>query len=76
MGNLREFEGSQPILNNLFEGYTSDKVQLKVMWITFEPRILSRLGKLYRAKCHQKIMDLVDMYNLGRPTDPNNTQNI
>ena len=34
------------------------------MWKAFEPRILSRLGKLYQAKTHEKIMSLVDQYNL------------
>ena len=52
------FEGLE-LINGMF---------IKVMWRTFEPRILSRLGKLYRAKTHQKIMELVDMYNLGRPS--------
>ena len=34
------------------------------MWKAFEPRILSRLGKLYRAKTHEKLFSLVDMYSL------------
>ena len=38
--------------------------KFEVMWKSFEPRILSRLGKLYRAKTHEKILSLVDMYNL------------
>ena len=37
---------------------------MKVMWRAFEPRILSRLGKLYRAKSHEEILALVDMYSL------------
>ena len=34
------------------------------MWKAFEPRILSRLGKLYQAKTHEKIISLVDQYSL------------
>ena len=34
------------------------------MWKCFESRILSRLGKLYRAKTHEEIMQCVDMYSL------------
>ena len=41
------------------------ELKLQVMWKTFEPRILSRLGKLYRAKTHEKLLSLVDMYRYG-----------
>ena len=37
--------------SNTFKGFKSSPLQ--VMWKCFEPRILSRLGKLYRAKTHQ-----------------------
>ena len=37
---------------------------LQVMWRTFEPRILSRLGRLYRARTHEEIQRCVDTYSL------------
>ena len=40
------------------------KFKIQVMWRAFEPRILSRLGKLYRAKTHEQIMALLDNYSL------------
>ena len=44
--------------------YISLLLLLQVMWKSFEPRILSRLGKLYRAKTHEEIIKYVDMYSL------------
>lgn len=37
---------------------------LQVMWKVFKPRILSRLGRLSRAKTHEEILALVDTYSL------------
>ena len=34
------------------------------MWKVFKPRILSRLGRLSRAKTHEEILALVDNYSL------------